>query len=151
MKEAQYDDLELQDIMRNIKNHKKYLVQNDILIRRAFPPVSYVTKSGYRSSILKIYHDTSANGAHFGRGRTIDKINKRYFWPSMNKDIENYVQSCIPYAQFDPRRQKAPGALKPIKPPDEVWQLLTMDFHGPFSPTSKRGNKYIISLADVLS
>ncbi|CAF1557917.1 unnamed protein product [Didymodactylos carnosus] len=151
LKEAQHDDLQLQDIMRNIKNHKKYLVQNDILMRRTFPPVPYVPQGGYRSSILKIYHDTSANGAHFGRDRTIEKIKKRYFWPSMNKDIANYVQSCIPCAQFNPRRQKPPGALKPIKPPDGVWQLLTMDFHGPISPTSKRGNKYIISLTDVLS
>ncbi|CAF4427326.1 unnamed protein product, partial [Didymodactylos carnosus] len=102
LKEAQHDDLQLQDIMRT-------------------------------------------NGVHFGRDRTIEKIKKRYFWPSMNKDIANYVQSC------NPRRHKLPGALKPIKPPDGVWQLLTMDFHGPISPTSKRGNKYIILLTDVLS
>ncbi|CAF5017725.1 unnamed protein product, partial [Rotaria magnacalcarata] len=38
-------------------------------------------------------------------------------------------------------RRKPPGALKPIKPPDGIWQLLTMDFHGPITPTTKNGNK----------
>ncbi|CAF5141035.1 unnamed protein product, partial [Rotaria socialis] len=31
------------------------------------------------------------------------------------------------------------------------WQLVSMDFHGPINPTTQRGNKYIISLTDVLS
>ncbi|CAF2126492.1 unnamed protein product, partial [Rotaria magnacalcarata] len=97
------------------------------------------------------YHDTAANGAHFGRNKTLHKIKQRYFWPSMYKDINNYIKSCILCAQFNPRRQKPPGTLKPIKPPDGVWQLVSMDFHGPINPTSQRGNKYIISFTDVLS
>jgi hypothetical protein len=69
----------------------------------------------------------------------------------MYKDIDNYIKSCIPCAQHNPRRKKTPGTLRPIKPPDGVWQLVSMDFHGPITPTSQRGNKYIISLTDVLS
>ncbi|CAF5063413.1 unnamed protein product, partial [Rotaria magnacalcarata] len=65
--------------------------------------------------------------------------------------IDNYIKSCIPCAQFNPRRQKPLGTLKPIQPPDGVWQLVAMDFHGPITPTTQRGNKYIISLTDVLS
>ncbi|CAF4351065.1 unnamed protein product, partial [Rotaria sordida] len=69
----------------------------------------------------------------------------------MYKDINNYIKSCIPCAQFNPRRQKNPGTLRPIKPPEGVWQLVSMDFHGPITPTSQRGNKYILCLTDVLS
>jgi len=54
-------------------------------------------------------------------------------------------------AQHNPRRQKTPGKLRPIKPPEGVWQLVAMDFHGPINPTSQRGNKYIITLTDILS
>ena len=69
----------------------------------------------------------------------------------MTKDIVNHVKSCLKCAQFNPRRRKLPGALKPIDPPDGVWQLLAMDFHGPIAPTSQRQNKYIISATDILS
>ncbi|CAF4000786.1 unnamed protein product [Rotaria magnacalcarata] len=69
----------------------------------------------------------------------------------MYQDINNYIKSCILCAQFNPRCQKPPGTLKPIKSPDGVWQLVSMDFHGPINPTSQCGNKYIISFTDILS
>ena len=69
----------------------------------------------------------------------------------MIADIKNHIHSCLPCAQNNHRRQKPPGKLKPIPPPEGIWKLLSMDFHGPITPTSKRGNRYIISLTDVLS
>ena len=120
-------------------------------MKKSSPPVPFVPKGRIRSDVIKIYHDTPANGAHFGRNRTTQKIRQRYFWPNMIQDIRDYVKSCIPCLQNNHLRQKPPGALKPIEPPEGVWQLLTIDFHGPISPTTKNGNKYIISLTDVLS
>jgi hypothetical protein len=151
LKEAQRNDSVTSEIYSNIDIHKKYVIRDDLVMRRSSPPTPYVPKGDIRWSILKIYHDTSANGAHFGREKTLHKIKKRYFWPSMTKDISNHVKSCLKCAQFNPRRRKPPGALKPIDPPDGVWQLLAMDFHGPIIPTSQRQNKYIISATDILS
>ncbi|CAF4223468.1 unnamed protein product [Rotaria magnacalcarata] len=122
-----------------------------MLMKEACPPVPVIPKGRIRSDIIKMYHDTPANGAHFGRNKTIQKIQQRYFWPNMISDIRHYVKSCLPCLQNNPLRQKPPGALKPIKPPEGIWQLLTMDFHGPITPITKHGNKYIISLTDVLS
>jgi hypothetical protein len=151
LKEAQRNDPITSEIHSNIDHHKKYIIRDDLVMRRSSPPTPYVPKGDIRWNILKIYHDTSANGAHFGREKTLHKIKKRYFWPSMTKDIINHVKSCLKCAQFNPRRRKPPGALKPIDPPDGVWQLLAMDFHGPIAPTSQRQNKYIISATDILS
>ena len=148
---AQQDDDYAKNIIQNIKKCKQYFIKNNILIRRLNSPVPYVSQGELRRTILKIYHDTAANGAHFGRDRTIHKIKTRYFWPSMYKDINDYIKSCILCAQHNPRRKKPPGKLQPIKPPEGVWQLVSMDFHGPINPTSRRGNKYIISLTDILS
>ncbi|CAF4618507.1 unnamed protein product, partial [Rotaria sp. Silwood2] len=149
--QAQQNDNYATNILNNIKKYKNYMIKDNLLMRRCKYPVPYVPQGDLRRTILHIYHDTTANGAHFGRNKTLHKIKQRYFWPSMYKDIENYIKSCIQCAQFNPRRQKTPGALRPIKPPDGVWQLVSMDFHGPITPTSQRGNKYIISLTDVLS
>jgi transposase InsO family protein len=149
--QAQRNDTYAQNILNNIKTYKQYIVKNDLLMRRFNPPVPYIPQGEFRKTILKIYHDSTANGAHFGRDKTLHKIKKRYFWPSMYNDIENYIKSCILCAQYNPRRQKASGTLQPIEPPEGVWQLVAMDFHGPITPTSQRGNKYIISLTDILS
>ncbi len=69
----------------------------------------------------------------------------------MTRDIRNHIQSCLPCLQNNHHRCKPPGHLQPIQPPEGVWQILSMDFHGPISPTSRKGNRYIISITDILS
>ncbi|CAF1390000.1 unnamed protein product [Rotaria sordida] len=122
-----------------------------MMMTKSLPQVPFVPKGRIRPDIIKIYHDTPANGAHFCRDRAIHEIQQRYFWPNMVADIQNHIKSCIPCLQNNHTRRKPPGALKPIKPPEGIWQLLTMDFHGPITPTTRQGNKYIITLTDVLS
>nr|ABL86696.1 putative pol protein [Adineta vaga]ABL86699.1 putative pol protein [Adineta vaga] len=151
LKELQHQDEETKHITMNIDKFDEYFVQDDMLMKNSTPPVPYVPKGRIRSDIIKIYHDTPANGAHFGRDRTIHRIQQRYFWPNMISDIRDHIKSCIPCLQNNHTRRKPPGLLKPIKPPEGIWQLLTMDFHGPLVPTTKNGNRYIISLTDVLS
>ncbi|CAF4389893.1 unnamed protein product, partial [Didymodactylos carnosus] len=124
----------VQQIVNNIAAHKHYFITDGILMRQQshpLPSVPFVPKGRLRADILTIYHDTPANGAHFGRDKTIRRIQERYFWPSMLRDIRNHIQSCVPCCQNNHQRRKAPGSLKPIKPPEGVWQLLSMDFHGP--------------------
>jgi len=151
LKESQHKDEQTKNMIMNIEDFNEYLIQDDMLTTKSFPQVPFVPKGRIRSDIIKIYHDTPANGAHFGRDKTIHKIQQRYFWPNMVSDIRDHIKSCIPCLQNNHARRKPPGLLKPIKPPEGIWQLLTMDFHGPITPATKQGNKYIISLTDVLS
>lgn len=151
LKELQQKDKRATHIMNNITKFDHYCIQDNMLLRKTNPPVPFVPNGRIRSDIIKIYHDTPANGAHFGRNKTIHKIRQRYYWPNMISDICNHIKSCLPCLQNNHRRQKPPGALKPIRPPEGAWQLLTMDFHGPIAPVTKQGNRYIISLTDVLS
>ncbi|CAF4472894.1 unnamed protein product [Rotaria socialis] len=154
LRKYQEEDTVVQEIKKNIRSKKYYFIENRILFRQQQPPltsVPFVPEGRIRADILKIYHDTPGNGAHFGRDKTTRKIQERYYWPTMIADIRNHVNSCLPCAQNNYRRQKLPGTLKPIQPPQGIWKLLSMDFHGPIAPTTKQGNRYIISLTDILS
>ena len=154
LRRCQEEDGMVHKIKTNIKNHKQYVIEDGMLLRRqksSLPLVPFVPAGRMRADILKIYHDTPGNGAHFGRDKTTRKIQERYYWPTMMDDIRNHINSCLPCAQNNHRRQKPAGKLKPISPPDGIWKLLSMDFHGPISPTSRQGNRYIISLTDILS
>lgn len=154
LREVQEKDEIVNKIKQNMKTHKQYVMDDGILLRKREPPcpaVPFVPAGRIRADILKIYHDTPGNGAHFGRDKTTRKIQERYYWPTMIADIKNHVNSCLPCMQNNHRRQKPPGKLKPIPPPDGIWKLVSMDFHGPINPTSRHGSKYIISLTDVLS
>ena len=90
-------------ILNNIKNYKTCIVKDNILMRLSNPSVPYVPQCDFRKTVLRIYHGTAANGEHFGRDKEIYKTKKRYFWPSMYKDINNYIKTCLPCAQFNPR------------------------------------------------
>ena len=154
LKKLQEEAETVQNMKKNIRQHKQYVVEDGILLRKQqspLPSVPFVPVGRIRADILKIYHDTPGNGAHFGRDKTTRKIQERYYWPTMIADIKNHLNSCLPCAQNNHRRQKLPGKLKPIPPPEGIWKLLSMDFHGPITPISGRGNKYIIALTDILS
>ncbi|CAF4975208.1 unnamed protein product [Rotaria sp. Silwood1] len=77
--QAQRNDSYAKNIINNIKKYKNYMIKDNLLMRRLNPPVPYVPQGELRRTILKIYHDTAANGAHFGRDKTIHKIKTRYF------------------------------------------------------------------------
>ena len=151
LKEEQRNDPTSTEITKNIDEYSDFTIIDDLLMYRSTPPVPYVPEGNIRFNIMKIYHDSPANGAHFGRDKTLHKIKQRYFWPSMTKDISNHVKTCTLCAKFNPRRRKPPGALQPLQPPSGVWQLISMDFHGPLTPISQRGNRYIICATDILS
>ncbi|CAF4349571.1 unnamed protein product [Rotaria sp. Silwood2] len=129
LRKLQEEDKTIQEIKKNTKNKKHYFIEDGILFRKQqlpLPPVPYVPAGQIRADILKIYHDTPANGAHFGRDKTTRKIQERYYWPTMIADIRNHLNSCLPCAQNNYRRQKLPGKLKPIPPPEGIWKLLNV-------------------------
>ena len=61
-------------ILNNIKNYKTYIVKDNLLMRRSNPSVPYVPQGNFRKTFLRIYHDTAANGEHFGTNKKIRKI-----------------------------------------------------------------------------
>ncbi|CAF1437713.1 unnamed protein product [Rotaria sordida] len=77
--QAQKNDDYAKNIIQNIKKHKQYFIKNNILMRRLNPLVPYVPQGELRRTILKIYHDTAANDAHFRRDKIIYKIKTCYF------------------------------------------------------------------------
>ena len=46
-----------------------------------------------RAEIMVEEHDTPYGG-HQGRDRTIERIGRMFWWPTINKDIETFVKTC---------------------------------------------------------
>jgi transposase InsO family protein len=66
--------------------------------------------------------------AHPGRNKTTQLVKARYWWPRMTGDIEVFVANCMPCRSSKYPRDKTPGLLKPIPPPQRSWECLVMDF-----------------------
>ena len=98
--------------------------------------------------VLKLNHD-SPGVNHEGIAKTYARIRRRYYWPLMFRDIEQYVRACEVCL-----RGKTGSCL--ARPPLATWDVgrlfsrLHVDFAGPLAPTA-RGNQYILVLVDAFS
>ena len=101
------------------------------------------------NDLLQVYHSNPLSG-HFGVQRTYLKIKNKYWWPNMKQSIIQYIQSCLPCQQFNISRSKKPGRLQPIPPPEGPFQLIGMDYCGPFKQTP-RGNQYVLCITDYFT
>ena len=63
--------------MANTEEHDDYFMKDDMLMRKSSPSITFVPRGLIQTDIIKIYHDTPANDAHFVRGKTIEKIQRR--------------------------------------------------------------------------
>ncbi|CAF4556130.1 unnamed protein product, partial [Rotaria magnacalcarata] len=68
----------------------------------------------------------------------------------MKQSIIQYIQSCLLCQQYNISRTKKPGRLQPIPPPEGPFQLIGIDYCGPFKPTP-RGNQYVLCLTDYFT
>ena len=141
--------------LRSKEHVNDFVLCNDVLFRlvskrnhRTKNKIPYLPKTMV-CSVLKAFHDHPMSG-HFGVQRTLTRIRIRYWWPEMRKTVENYISSCERCKKFNVLRSKAPGHLKSFDPPDDVFQVIHMDFWGPVR-ASTEGNKYVLVLTDNLS
>lgn len=71
---------------------------------------------------------SSPMGGHSGAPATYHIIHQLVFWPSMKKDVYQWVQQCTICQQAKPDRSKYLGLLQPLPVPSLAWELISMDF-----------------------
>jgi hypothetical protein len=102
-----------------------------------------------RQILLKEYHDIPLSG-HIGSSKVYEKLSRRWYWPKLKNDVEEYVKSCPRCQQNKPSNQKPIGLLQPLPIPQRRWQQVTMDLITQL-PKSKNGYDAIVVFVDKLS
>jgi hypothetical protein len=90
---------------------------------RAYVP----NEPAIRQEILFQNHDTRMAG-HFGARRTLELIERTYYWPSLSKDVQNYVRTCAVCQRSKAPRHSKYGQLSPLPIPAEIFEEVTLDF-----------------------
>lgn len=85
-----------------------------------------------------------------GHAKTQESISRLYYWPGMNKFIEEYIDTCTRCQASKRVSQKAAGLLQPIKVPTRRWAQISMDFITGMPETDK-GNNSIWTIVDYVS
>ena len=93
---------------------------------------------------------TSVVGGHVGMNKTLELINRHFYWPKMHKEIKHYISSCQKCQESKPANTLPMGLLQPLPIPDRRWQQVTMDFIVQL-PKTKNGYDAIVVFVDKLS
>ncbi|UYV83322.1 K02A2.6-like, partial [Cordylochernes scorpioides] len=99
-----------------------------------------------KREIMKEYHNHMSNG-HLGVAKTMYRIKSKYFWPSMLKNVSEFVKTCHLCQSRKGSNQLPSGLLQPIPPANFPFERIGIDFDGPL-PSTKNRKKLIIVLTD---
>ena len=80
-----------------------------------------------RTELISRHHDDPLAG-HFGIDKTRELIGRKYYWPSLRKDVESYVRGCDVCLASKAVRHKPYGDLQSLPVPTHRWKDLSMDF-----------------------
>ena len=82
---------------------------------------------GLCMEIMEAEHDSQVAG-HMGMDKTIEMVDRNFYWPEMAKDIEDYVRSCEDCQKNKAPRHKRYGTLHPLESSYAPWDSISMDF-----------------------
>lgn len=80
-----------------------------------------------RLRILQDHHDALLTG-HPGIKRTLELIQRSFYWPNMHIDVDKYVKSCDTCCRNKSSRHAPYGKLVPLPVPSYPWQSVSIDF-----------------------
>ena len=64
---------------------------------------------------------------HFGRDKTIEKVECQFYWPGLKRGIAKIVGQCCT-CQLAKHRKQNTGLYTPLPMPNRPWQDVSIDF-----------------------
>ena len=99
--------------------------------------------------VLQLAHDELLAG-HNGVQKTLARVLQRFWWPSVNRDVAQYTQSCSACAARTSAGRKPRAPLQERPRADRPFHALEMDIKGPL-PTTSSSFHYIFVIQDAFS
>lgn len=104
-----------------------------------------VPECSLRQKIITELH----NEGHIGRDRTLQLVTSSYFWPSLRRDVERFVERCRICQQSKGKAYNA-GLYLPLPIPTQPWTDVCMDYVLGL-PRTQRGHDFIFVVVDRFS
>uniref|UniRef100_A0A8C5MZR0 Gypsy retrotransposon integrase-like protein 1 n=1 Tax=Leptobrachium leishanense TaxID=445787 RepID=A0A8C5MZR0_9ANUR len=96
-----------------------------------------------RLQVLQHAHDIPASG-HGGIKKTINTVQRYFWWPSVKKDVAAFVLSCPVCARNKQPRARPAGLLQPLALPLHPWKDLSMDFIVDLPPSRQHTTIFVV-------
>ncbi|CEH16608.1 pol polyprotein [Ceraceosorus bombacis] len=113
---------------------------------KALAVPSPANNTNLRLQLLQDFHNAPLSG-HLGVSKTFNRLSHMFWWPSMFKDVQDFVKSCGSCQRNKASNLQSAGLLQPLAIPPRRWHTVMIDFTGPF-PVDKNGNNTLMVVVD---
>ena len=110
--------------LTDLKPTKQMFLDRDIISIKIRNQIKMVVPQKRVTDVLNRLHDLSG---HPGIARTMLKVKQRFYWPSLEYDVNIYVKSCHQCQLVKPALHRTYGPLTPLETPTSTNQLWAMD------------------------
>lgn len=87
-------------------------------------------------------------GNHLGQKKTVHRIQSRYYWLGIVKDVVDWIKTCETCQNAEHNKNMA-RKVRPVKV-ESPWEVLGLDIHGPF-PETRRDNTHVLTVTDYFT
>jgi transposase InsO family protein len=122
---------------------RNFELHDDLIYLRSGKRLAIPNNKELRTLLLHECHDSIIVG-HLGTEKTLELVQRNYFWPRMGKDIKNYVTSCDSCQRNKASNQAPAGLLQPLDIPERRWDHITMDFVVQLPKTTKKHDAIVV-------
>jgi hypothetical protein len=81
---------------------------------------------------------------HPGYQKTIVAIKSQYYWPSMKKEVIDFIARCLECQKVKVEHRHPTGFLQPIPILEWKWEVVTMDFITKLPRTNKKHDSIMV-------
>jgi hypothetical protein len=100
-----------------------------------------------REQLFRLAHDTLSP---FGSDKSYVALRDAYYWPNMQRDLEeSYIPTCVDCQRNKSRTKRPASPLHPLPVPEERGDSVAIDFIGPLPPDE--GYDCILTMTDRLN
>jgi hypothetical protein len=129
IKMAIQSNAELMDIMKacttNPQIQTHYAERNGLLYYK--DKIVIPTPSALPHKLQQEYH-SSPIGGHAGVTRTVAKLRAQFYWSTLQKDVQQFIQNYTICQQAKIATTRPTGLLQPLPIPTQVWEDIAMNF-----------------------
>ena len=104
---------------------------------------------------LEVVHRSHSSGpaGHPGRVKTLDLLNRTYWWPGISQFTAAFVKGCALCFRTKTPRSSPPGFLKPLEVPARPWTDISIDYVTTLPACLRNGKIYehILVVVDRLT
>jgi len=145
----QATDPKLKQISEELEyeDSEKFNLINGLVYKKCVVELKFAVPEAMVFSVLRVHHD---DAGHCGKEKTYQSIVQNYWFPSMRRQIYNYVDNCFKCSMSNDSSNRFEKELSLYSSPSVPMDTIYIDHFGPFQE-SEQWYKHILVIVDAFT